>query len=104
ETAIKADLAVLTTYRNSVNSLLNSRSTITQSQLDQAAQNASVARLATNVRKVKLDILNKALQFNNLETSIFEAPKQSDIIYVKNGGNGQGLTEDTPMGSLAEAL
>ncbi|MGQ7333302.1 ZmpA/ZmpB/ZmpC family metallo-endopeptidase, partial [Streptococcus suis] len=104
ETAIKADLVVLTTYRNSVNSLLNSRSTITQSQLDQAAQNASVARLATNVRKVKLDILNKALQFNNLETSIFEAPKQSDIIYVKNGGNGQGLTEDTPMGSLAEAL
>ncbi len=104
ETAIKADLAVLTTYRNSVNSLLNSRSTITQSQLDQAAQNASVARLATNVRKVKLDILNKALQFNNLETSIFEEPKQSDIIYVKNGGTGQGLTEDSPMGSLAEAL
>ncbi|HEM2750885.1 TPA: G5 domain-containing protein, partial [Streptococcus suis] len=104
ETAIKADLAVLTTYRNSINSLLNSRSTVTQTQLDQAAQNASVARLATNVRKVKLDILNKALQFNNLEASIFEAPKQSDIIYVKNGGNGQGLTEDTPMGSLAEAL
>ncbi|MGU8000216.1 ZmpA/ZmpB/ZmpC family metallo-endopeptidase, partial [Streptococcus suis] len=104
ETAIKADLAVLTTYRNSINSLLNSRSTVTQTQLDQAAQKASVARLATNVRKVKLDILNKALQFNNLETSIFEAPKQSDIIYVKNGGNGQGLTEDTPMGSLAEAL
>ncbi|HFR3498783.1 TPA: G5 domain-containing protein, partial [Streptococcus suis] len=104
ETAIKADLAVLTTYRNSINSLLNSRSTVTQTQLDQAAQKASVARLATNVRKVKLDILNKALQFNNLEASIFEAPKQSDIIYVKNGGNGQGLTEDTPMGSLAEAL
>ncbi|MFM0900160.1 ZmpA/ZmpB/ZmpC family metallo-endopeptidase, partial [Streptococcus suis] len=100
EEAIKSDLNELKTYRNSINSLLNSRAGITQTDLNNIAIQTSIANKTKHVRKVKQDILLKALQHNELRDSVF----LPDIIYVKNGGNGQGLTEDTPMGSLAEAL
>ncbi|MDW8765668.1 G5 domain-containing protein [Streptococcus suis] len=100
EKAIKSDLNELKTYRNSINSLLNSRAGVTQTDLNNIAIQTSIANKTKQVRKVKQDILLKALQHNELRDSVF----LPDIIYVKNGGNGQGMTEDTPMGSLAEAL
>ncbi|WP_142350693.1 ZmpA/ZmpB/ZmpC family metallo-endopeptidase, partial [Streptococcus suis] len=100
EEAIKSDLNELKTYRNSINSLLNNRAGVTQTDLNNIAIQTSIANKTKHVRQVKQDILLKALQHNELRNSVF----LPDIIYVKNGGNGQGLTEDTPMGSLAEAL
>ncbi|HFI2432594.1 TPA: ZmpA/ZmpB/ZmpC family metallo-endopeptidase, partial [Streptococcus suis] len=100
EEAIKSDLNELKTYRNSINSLLNNRAVVTQTDLNNIAIQTSIANKTKHVRQVKQDILLKALQHNELRNSVF----LPDIIYVKNGGNGQGLTEDTPMGSLAEAL
>ncbi|HEM5083109.1 TPA: YSIRK-type signal peptide-containing protein, partial [Streptococcus suis] len=100
EEAIKSDLNELKNYRNSINSLLNSRAGVTQTDLNNIAIQTSIANKTKQVRKVKQDILLKALQHNELRDSVF----LPDIIYVKNGGNGQGLTEDSPMGSLAEAL
>ncbi|NQP17780.1 YSIRK-type signal peptide-containing protein [Streptococcus suis] len=100
EEAIKSDLNELKTYRNSINSLLNSRAGVTQTDLNNIAIQTSIANKTKHVRQVKQDILLKALQHNELRDSIF----LPDIIYVKNGGTGQGLTEDSPMGSLAEAL
>ncbi|MFM0772938.1 ZmpA/ZmpB/ZmpC family metallo-endopeptidase, partial [Streptococcus suis] len=100
EEAIKSDLNELKTYRNSINSLLNNRARVTQTDLNNIAIQTSIANKTKHVRQVKQDILLKALQHNELRNSVF----LPDIIYVKNGGNGQGLTEDTPMGSLAEAL
>ncbi|HFI0105548.1 TPA: ZmpA/ZmpB/ZmpC family metallo-endopeptidase, partial [Streptococcus suis] len=100
EEAIKSDLNELKTYRNSINSLLNSRAGVTQTDLNNIAIQTSIANKTKHVRQVKQDILLKALQHNELRNSVF----LPDIIYVKNGGNGQGMTEDTPMGSLAEAL
>ncbi|HEP1804530.1 TPA: G5 domain-containing protein, partial [Streptococcus suis] len=100
EEAIKSDLNELKTYRNSINNLLNSRAGVTQTDLNNIAIQTSIANKTKHVRQVKQDILLKALQHNELRDSIF----LPDIIYVKNGGTGQGLTEDSPMGSLAEAL
>ncbi|HFI0403614.1 TPA: ZmpA/ZmpB/ZmpC family metallo-endopeptidase, partial [Streptococcus suis] len=100
EEAIKSDLNELKNYRNSINSLLNSRAGVTQTDLNNIAIQTSIANKTKYVRKVKQDILLKALQHNELRDSVF----LPDIIYVKNGGTGQGLTEDSPMGSLAEAL
>ncbi|HFI0217958.1 TPA: ZmpA/ZmpB/ZmpC family metallo-endopeptidase, partial [Streptococcus suis] len=100
EEAIKSDLNELKNYRNSINSLLNSRAGVTQTDLNNIAIQTSIANKTKHVRKVKQDILLKALQHNELRDSVF----LPDIIYVKNGGTGQGLTEDSPMGSLAEAL
>ncbi|HFU4029050.1 TPA: ZmpA/ZmpB/ZmpC family metallo-endopeptidase, partial [Streptococcus suis] len=100
EKAIKSDLNELKNYRNSINSLLNSRAGVTQTDLNNIAIQTSIANKTKYVRKVKQDILLKALQHNELRDSVF----LPDIIYVKNGGTGQGLTEDSPMGSLAEAL
>ncbi|HFI0419055.1 TPA: ZmpA/ZmpB/ZmpC family metallo-endopeptidase [Streptococcus suis] len=100
EEAIKSDLNELKNYRNSINNLLNSRAGVTQTDLNNIAIQTSIANKTKHVRQVKQDILLKALQHNELRDSIF----LPDIIYVKNGGTGQGLTEDSPMGSLAEAL
>ncbi|MEG3270089.1 G5 domain-containing protein [Streptococcus suis] len=100
EEAIKSDLNELKNYRNSINNLLNSRAGVTQTDLNNIAIQTSIANKTKHVRQVKQDILLKALQHNELHDSIF----LPDIIYVKNGGTGQGLTEDSPMGSLAEAL
>ncbi|HEL1953459.1 TPA: G5 domain-containing protein, partial [Streptococcus suis] len=100
EEAIKSDLNELKNYRNSINNLLNSRAGVTQTDLNNIAIQTSIANKTKYVRQVKQDILLKALQHNELRDSIF----LPDIIYVKNGGTGQGLTEDSPMGSLAEAL
>ncbi|HEM2549075.1 TPA: G5 domain-containing protein [Streptococcus suis] len=100
EEAIKSDLNELKNYRNSINNLLNNRAGVTQTDLNNIAIQTSIANKTKHVRQVKQDILLKALQHNELRDSIF----LPDIIYVKNGGTGQGLTEDSPMGSLAEAL
>ena len=64
---------------------------------------AAVYANAVNVRKVKQNILNKALRYNELERTVLKEAETKNIIYVSNTGMGTGKEQSSPT-TLEAAL
>lgn len=96
--AVQADLVGIQKTRTEYQTALTSPT------VDRALGNINVQSVKA-VSTVKEKILNQALKASELRSSVLETPSNElDIVYVKNGGTGDGSTASSPVSTLADAL
>lgn len=97
--AVQADLVGIQKTRTEYQTALANPATA-----DRALGNINIQSVKA-VSTVKEKILNQALKASELRSSVLEIPSNElDIVYVKNGGTGDGSTASSPVSTLADAL